>query len=137
MKIITLLTSALLITTFSVVNLYATPKKPFLIQDELPHLSGMVHILWDDEDVALTNEQKKQLLSIKQNTMSKAKALGEVINTLEAEIVKASADDVIPNSLKESVEKLALLRAKATMIHLNCIYNTRAVLTQEQLEIIE
>ncbi len=111
--------------------------KPFLIQGKLPHLTGMVHILWDDEDLALTAEQKKKLLVVKKETMSKAKSLAKIINALEAKIVKASADGAKPASLKESVSRLASLRAEATMVHLNCIYQTRTILSKEQLEVIE
>ena len=111
--------------------------KPFLIQGKLPHLTGMVHILWDDEDLALTEHQKKKLLVIKKETMSKAKSLARIINALEAKIVKASNDGADPKTLKDSVSRLASLRAEATMVHLNCIYKTRHVLTKEQLEIVE
>ena len=111
--------------------------KPFLIQGKLPHLTGMVHILWDDEDLALTQEQQNKLLLVKKETMSKAKSLGKIINALEAKIVKASQEGAKPETLKESVSRLADLRAEATMVHLNCIYKTRHILTKEQLEIIE
>ena len=111
--------------------------KPFLIQGKLPHLSMMVKVLWDDEDLALTQEQKSKLLVIRQETMSGAKALGAQIRPLETEIVQASLDGTKPEALKEKVAHLASLRARATMIHLDCIYNTRAVLTKEQLYVLE
>ena len=140
MKVIKLLSSALFITALSVSTLGANQpqvKKPFLIQGELPHLTGMVYILWDDEDVALTQKQKTELLAVKKETMNKIKPLGKIINALEAKIVKASANGAKPETLKESLSRLASLRAEATMAHLNCIYNTRALLSEEQLEIIE
>jgi Spy/CpxP family protein refolding chaperone len=113
------------------------PAKPFLIQGKLPHLSMMVKVLWDDEDLALTQGQKKQLLAIRQETMKTAKELGGKINPLEDEIVKLSFDGAKPKDLKAKVERLASLRAEATMVHLACIYKTKAILTKEQLEIIE
>jgi hypothetical protein len=111
--------------------------KPFLIQGKLPHLTMMVKVFWDDEDVAFTESQKEKLLLIRQETMSGAKALGKQINPLEASIVKRTLAGEKPESLKADVEKLASLRAKATIIHIECIYKTRAVLTQDQHDIIE
>jgi len=141
-KLLTMLTAITLITGFSASTLSASaPKqakgKPFLIQGKLPHLTMMVKVLWDDEDLALTKEQKTKLLQIRKDTMSGAKGLAKQINPLEAKIVKKSFEGATPASLQADVEKLANLRAKATMIHLECIYNTRAVLTKEQLYILE
>jgi Spy/CpxP family protein refolding chaperone len=142
-RLLTLIGTTTLLFTLGATTLNAAPQgqaaqaKPFLIQDKLPHLSMMVKVLWDDEDLALTQEQKKQLLEIRQSTMSKAKALGAKINPLEAEIVKASFDGVKPGALKKQVSLLASLRAEATMVHLTCIYKTRTLLTKEQLDILE
>ena len=115
----------------------AVDAKPFLIADKLPHLTGMVKILWDDEDLALTAKQKEALLVIKKSTMGGAKALAKKIYALEDEVVKASQAGAKPETLKAKVDEIAALRAKATMIHLDCIYNTRAILTKEQLYIVE
>ena len=42
----------------------AKPKgKPFLILGQLPHLTGLVKLMWDDEDLALTPEQQKKTSS--------------------------------------------------------------------------
>lgn len=141
-KLVTLLSSVVFISTVTTTTLTAnTPKqaqtKPFLIQGQLPHLTMMVKVLWDDEDLALTKAQKIKLMQIRENTMGGAKSLAKLINPLEAKIVKQSFAGVSPDSLKDDVERLATLRAKATIIHLKCIYNTRALLTKEQLEILE
>jgi len=117
-----------------------TPKKkgkPFLIQGQLPHLTGLVKMLWDDEDLALSADQKKQLLIIRKNTMTQAKALGKKINALESEIVKKALDGAVPSTLEAKVKELALLRAEATMVHLRCIFDTRKILTDEQRYILE
>ncbi len=111
--------------------------KPFLIQGKLPHLTMMVKIMWDDEDVALTPAQKQKLLVVRKETITQAKLLNKEIIPLEAEIVKASDKGVKPEKLQKKVQHLADLRAKATMVHLDCIYKTRNILTKEQLEIIE
>ncbi len=112
--------------------------KPFLIQGKLPHLSGMVKMLWDDKDFALTDEQKAKLIEVRKYTMKNAKALGKQIHKLEAEIVDESNDNnTQPKLLKDRVNTLASLRAKATMVHLKCIYDTRDILTEDQLYILE
>lgn len=139
-KLFTLLATITLVAGLSTTALSANTKakgKPFLIQGKLPHLTMMVKVLWDDADLALSDAQKKKLLQVKKETMSGAKSLAKQINPLEAKIVQASFDGATPASLQADVRKLANLRAEATMIHLKCIYNTRAILTQDQLDLVE
>jgi len=133
-KFLKLLGGVALTLTLSVSSLSA---KPFLIQDKLPHLTGMVKILWEDEDLALTPKQKEQLIVIRKETMKGAKSLGKKIVKLEDEVVAQSEAGAKPESLKAKVDEIAKLRAAATMIHLQCIYKTRKVLTKEQLEVLE
>ncbi len=136
---LSLLALTLLSATIMTTNLSADEQatKPFLIQGKLPHLTAMVKVLWDDEDLALSDDQKSKLAKVGKDTMTNAKALGKKINKIEAEIVKASNEGSEPESLKTKVSKLASLRAEATMIHLDCIYNTRTILTKDQLYILE
>ena len=115
----------------------AQKQKPFLIQGKLPHLTMMVKILWDDEDLALTQKQKDALIIVRQDTMSGAKALGKEILKLETQVVKKSNENAKPATMKAMLDEIAELRVKATMIHLDCIYNTRAVLSDDQLYILE
>jgi len=139
-KILTLLGTAVLVSSLGLASLNASsakPGKPFLIQGKLPHLTGMVNILWDDEDLALTSDQQKKLIEVRKSTMSRAKALGKKVNALESKIVQLSQEGATPKSLKADVERLASLRAQATMVHLECIYNTRKILSDEQLYILE
>ena len=139
-RILTLLGAAVLVSSLVLTSLNASSvksAKPFLIQGKLPHLTGMVKILWDDEDLALTADQQKKLIEVRKSTMSRAKALGKQVNALESKIVEASQKGATPKSLKADVEKLAALRAQATMVHLECIYNTREILSDEQLYVLE
>jgi len=139
-RILTLLGTAVLVSSLGLTSLNASsakPGKPFLIQGQLPHLTGMVKILWDDEDLALTADQQKKLIVVRKSTMSRAKALGKQVNALESKIVLASEKGATPESLKADVNRLASLRAQATIVHLECIYNTREILTTEQLYILE
>ena len=133
-KLLTLLT--LLVLTIGSTSLLAK-QKPFLIHGKLPHLTGTIMQLWDDEDLALTPEQKTKLKQIRLRTIGGLGTIKGEVFPLEAEIVEASTNGTKPESLEEDVEKLAELRAEATMIHLNCIYDTRKVLTKKQLQLIE
>jgi len=135
-----LLTATLLFTgSATLLNANQADKaaKPFLIQGKLPHLTMMVKILWDDEDLALTQEQKTELIKIRKHTMGSVKALKLQILKLEDEVVKRSTEGAKPTTLKGLVDDIASLRAKATMIHLECIYNTRALLSKDQLYVLE
>jgi Spy/CpxP family protein refolding chaperone len=112
-------------------------QKPFLIHGMLPHLTGTIMQLWDDEDLALTPEQKTKLKQIRIRTIGGLGTIKGEVFPLEAEIVKASTNGTKPEDLEEDVEKLAELRAEATMIHLKCIYDTRNILTKKQRQLIE
>lgn len=133
-KLLAILT--LLVLTIGSTSLVAK-QKPFLIHGQLPHLTSVIMQLWDDEDLALTPEQKTKLKEIRLKTIGGLATLKGEVFPLEAEIVKASKNGASPASLEEDVEKLALLRAEATMIHLKCIYDTRNVLSKKQLQLIE
>jgi len=108
--------------------------KPFLIQGKLPHMTGMIKILWDDEDLALTKQQKEKLLVVRKDTLTAAKSLNKQIIALENSIVKATKEGKSADELKEDVYKLAKLRADATIAHIKCIYNTSKILTKKQLD---
>ena len=139
-KLLTLLMATTLLTTVGATTLNAAQakqQKPFLIQGKLPHLTMMVKMMWDDKDLALTPEQKKELLKIRKETIGSAKALGKKIFALEKKVVEGSKFGVAPEKLKKYVDEIAKYRAEATMVHLRCIYNTRKVLTEEQLDILE
>ena len=139
-KFIALCTVLALTMSIGAVNLNAQapkPSKPFLIQGKLPHLTGMIKILWDDEDLALSQKQKEKLTLVRENTMKRVKALSKEINKLEAYIIKSTLDGKKPHTLKDDMFKLAKLRADASMIHLECIYDTSEILSPEQLEVIK
>ena len=133
-KYLTILT--LLVLTIGSTSL-AAKQKPFLIHGKLPHLTGTIMQLWDDEDLALTPEQKTKLKQIRLKTVNGLATIKGEVFPLEDEIVKASINGANPQELEEDVEKLAELRAEATIIHLNCIYDTKNILTKKQLQLIE
>jgi len=136
MKVKNLIILSVLVLTLGSTSL-AAKQKPFLIHGKLPHLTGTIMQLWDDEDLALTPKQKTKLKQIRLRTIGGLGTIKGEVFPLEAEIVEASTNGATPESLEEDVEKLAELRAEATIIHLKCIYDTRKVLTKKQLQLIE
>ncbi len=106
---------------------------PFLIKHGLPHLTKMVMPYLDDPSFNLTAEQKEKLANIRKETMGALMKIKPEVMALRKEIVQASTSGASADSLKAKVEKLASLEAEATMAHLRCIENTKAVLTKDQL----
>ncbi|WP_295420669.1 hypothetical protein [Sulfurovum sp.] len=105
---------------------------PFLIKHGLPHYTKMIMKSWDDPKLALTQEQKTKLLEVRKETIGSIAALKPQIMSLTKTIVQASKAGTKASELKTKVEKLAALEAEATMTHLKCIDNTKAVLKPEQ-----
>ena len=140
-KITTLIATILCIVSFGTTTVSANPTdknaKPFLIQNGLPHLTKSVAQLWDDKDFALTKEQKEMLLPVRKETLSQVKQLAKEIINLESKIIKSSNEGVEPSKLEKDVKRIANLRAKATMVHLECLYKTKKVLTKKQLSLIK
>ncbi len=106
---------------------------PFLINHGLPHMTKMLVKNWDDPKLALTPEQKEKLMVVRKETLGSVKTLKPEVMALTKEIVQASRAGTKAAELKAKVEKLASLEAEATMTHLKCIENTKAVLKPEQL----
>ena len=107
---------------------------PFLIKHGLPHLTKMLVKSWDDPKLALTADQKAKLLEVRKTTMSGVKKLKPEVMKLRKEIIEASKAGTKAADLKPKVDKLADLEAEATMVHLNCIDSTKAILTKAQYD---
>ncbi len=107
---------------------------PFLIIGKMPHLTKMVKMNWDR--LNLSEKQQEELLKIRQETMSNVMRLKPQIQRLEKEVAKSTMLGDTPQSLKAKVDQIAKLKAEATMVHINCIYQTKKVLTPEQLKMI-
>jgi len=48
-----------------------------------------------------------------------------------------SQEGIDPKKIQKYVLEIASYRAEATMLHLRCIYDTRKILTQDQIDILE
>ena len=108
--------------------------KPFLILGKMPHLTKLVMRHWDD--LNLSDTQKEELIKIRKATMGAVMQLKPQIMKLENEVAKAAMEGAKPESLKAKVDQIAQLKAKATMAHLKCIYDTKKILTPRQMKLL-
>ena len=112
-------------------------KSVFLIQHGLPHYTMVLMKLWDDPKLALTPEQKTKLEAVRNRTIGAVKELAPQVRQLRKKIVRAAHQGAKPETLAADVDRLAALKAKATRTQLACMYETRQILTPEQLKYID
>ena len=107
---------------------------PFLINKEnLPHLTGLLIHNWDKEGLGLTDEQKEKLLVVRKETQTGIQKLKMQIEELETEVIDAMIDREAPSTVESQVDNIAKLKAEVTKIHLKCISDTTAILSDEQI----
>jgi len=106
---------------------------PFLITKGLAHLTGLVKMNWDDEKLNLSDKQKEKLLKIRKETIKSIRSIKPKVMRLESKIVKLTNDGLEPKEIFKLTQKLSNLKHEATKTHIRCIYNTKKVLTKEQL----
>ena len=109
---------------------------PFLITGKMPHLTKILMQHWDNAELNLLDEQKSKLLVVRKETIGNAQKLGKEISPLENQVATESLSGKTPEELKELVQKVAGLRAEATMVHLQCIYDTSNILNEKQLALL-
>jgi Spy/CpxP family protein refolding chaperone len=108
-------------------------QSPFLITHGLPHLTKKVKMMWDDPKLALSDEQKAKLLEVRKQTIGTVKRIKSEVTKLQHKIVTLSKSGESTKALEPLVEKLADLKAEATMAHLKCLEKTKAILSKDQL----
>jgi hypothetical protein len=110
---------------------------PFLINKEnLPHFTGLLVKNWDKAGLGLSDKQKEKLLVIRKETITGIKKLKMKIEELEIEVIDAMIDREAPSTVASQVDEIAKLKAEVTKIHLKCIANTTAILSDEQIEFL-
>ena len=129
-----LLTLCLFLCCTSVAS--ANKRAPFLIMGMIPHMTMQVKQNWNNEELSLDENQKTQLLKIRKETMSAVISVKKQIAPLEKEVASKILSGSHPTKLDSLVNKIAALKIKATQAHLNCVYNTKKVLTKKQVEIL-
>ncbi len=137
LKTLLLCCTLLCTLSLSATNIMAAGKtSPFLITGELPHLTKLLMQEWDNPDLNLSEEQKTKLLVIRTETISGVQTLSPQVAMLQQQVIAGINNGKTPAELQTSVEELATLKAKATMLHLSCIYETSALLDQQQLKLL-
>jgi hypothetical protein len=109
---------------------------PFLITGKLPHLTKLLIQQWDDPALQLSEEQKVRLLVVREETIAGVQRQGKKIAPLEKQVAKEIFAGKTPDQLHDLIQTIAGLKAEATMIHLKCIYDTKQILDQQQLEVL-
>lgn len=126
----------LLVLTTACVLMYAQNSKPFLITGKMPHVTKKIKLNWDNKELALRDAQKQKLLKVRSETMGIVMKLIGEISLLEDEVAKATMLGAKSESLKEKIEQISKLKTKATIVHIDCIYNTKNILDEKQFEIL-
>ena len=106
---------------------------PFLIKNGLPHMSKLVMRAWDNPAFGLTDKQKIELRGIRKRTMEPIMNIKKEIMPLTKTIVLGTYSGKTADELKDKVKKLGELQAEATIIQIQCIEETKKVLTKDQL----
>lgn len=106
---------------------------PLLIKRGLPRMMRIIAPYMNDPHFNLTPEQKSKLAEIKAQSKAKIMKMQPEAMKLKQEIIKASKMGTSAKSLEQKVGMLAVIEARATMTHLECIEATKNILTKEQI----
>ena len=109
---------------------------PFLITRHLPHLTRTIKLHWDNPILNLSRSQKEQLLVIRKKTLSGIQSLKPQITVFENQVAEGIFMGKSPEELQKTVQTIAKLKADATMLHLECIYDTNDILSVQQLKFL-
>lgn len=144
--------SFLLLTVLSTVLLFSTtnlmaqsaqpgpgkkPQKPFLIMTTLPHLAIKLMNHLDGPALHLTDDQKSTLLTVRKDVIAQVMAIGKEVFPLEKQVADEIFAGKTPEELAPLVQKIAGLKAEATMIQLRCIADFKKVLDQDQIDVLK
>ena len=113
-----------------------TKESTFLITTGLPHLTKVVKQEWDNPSLNLTDDQKTKLLVVREETIAGVKNIGPQITELHKQVTEEIFLGKTPDELSSIIKSISKLKTEATMIHLNCIYNTREILNEQQRKIL-
>ena len=109
---------------------------PFLITGKLPHLTKLLIKQWDSPALRLSEEQKAKLLVVRKETIAGVQRQGQKIAPIENRVKEEIFAGKTPDQLHDLIQTIAGLKAEATMIHLKCIYDTKQILDQQQLDVL-
>ena len=101
---------------------------------ELNHYPGPKHVLELAEELALSPEQRSQIVEIQATMLSGAVRIGERIIEAEAELNRRFAHGHIDEGTLEGLSmRIAALYGELRFAHLAAHLSTRAILTADQI----
>jgi len=118
-------------------SLQAGKRSPFLIVGLLPHTTMKIKKNWNNENLALSKEQKEKLVKVRQETLNALKSIKGKVFSLEKKVVKKVRAGEQPKNMLKLIDNIARLKAKATKVHLRCLYKTRQILTKKQRKVLK
>lgn len=112
----------------------ALKHSPFLVNSEgLPHMTKLLVQNWDKTALGLTAKQKEKLLVVRKETLMAVKSIKKQLKPLEMEVAEAMIDREDPQSVEKQLIEISKLKLEASRIHLKCIAQTTAILSEEQV----
>ena len=106
---------------------------PFLITIGLPHMTMLVKKNWDNPELNLSAEQKEKLLVVRRATIGGVKAVKPQIMQLQQKIKHMSMSGVDTAKIAPLIDEVAKLKADASKVHVQCIHDTKNILTKAQV----
>ena len=113
------------------------PQKPFLITSNLPHLAVKMMSHIDDPELHFSDEQKGKLLAVRKEVIATVQKIAKEVFPLEKQVADGIFSGKTPDELAALVQKIAGLKAEATMVQLRCIYDFSKILDQQQLALLK
>jgi cytochrome c len=118
-------------------EIYKLRNSPFLInQSSLPHITLLLMQNWGKGKLGLTDEQKRKLLKIRSHVIENIKSIKERLSELEQDIIQLTMYDGEIEVIETKVKEAAKLKAKATMIQIQCIMESVEILTDKQMALL-
>ena len=111
------------------------PKDYFLVSQNLPFLVGTALFHPNSDTLNLSKEQLDKLVEMKKTVVPVSAKLAKEVKVMELELAKAVVEEgKDPQTQKELVDKIAAVKVKMTMAHLDCIHTVQKLLSKEQFE---
>jgi len=111
------------------------PKDYFLVSQNLPFLVGTALFHPNSDTLNLSTTQLEKLIEMKKTVVPVSAKLAKEVKAMELELAKAVViDRKDPKMQKGLVEKIAEVKEKMTMAHLDCIHTVQNLLSQEQFK---
>jgi hypothetical protein len=109
---------------------------PFLIGSGLPHMTMLIKQNWDNAELGLSSEQKEKLLVVCKTTVQGIKAVKPKAMKLERKIKELTMSGAATSKILPMVDVLADFKAQLTKVQIQCIYDSKNILTKKQTQFL-